>query len=236
MNVRAWRRSIFQPRHSGEHDGIAARHPCGITLIAIARGYLLWGATLGRHYEDLPWSSWTRSHECNLGSIRRPMRHVGLHGGVGELNPGTSVGLAPPQSEVGVGDVSDPLAVTLEVGLARRNAGKVNRKLLRLAVQAHQIEATLLADYEQLLTIRAGSGIAEQERSHGQLHRLSTRPAEKRSAFTAGPDILGMITGRFKEEVFSIRRPGSAKLFRRLVPVRQHGMQPLPVGRNLPQR
>ena len=54
-----------------------------------------------------------------------------------------------------MGDVCDPLAIALEVGLARRNAGKIDGKLLRLAVQAHQIEAALLADHEQLLSIRA---------------------------------------------------------------------------------
>ena len=53
--------------------------------------------------------------------------------------------------------IHSPLA--LKVGLARRNAGKIHGKLLRIAVHPHQIEAALLADDEQFLSVRLGVGL-----------------------------------------------------------------------------
>ena len=44
--------------------------------------------------------------------------------------------------------VRDPLTVPRDVSLAGRHSRQINGKLLRLAIQADQIEAALLADYE----------------------------------------------------------------------------------------
>src|SRR4029077_1655314 len=159
-----------------------------------------------------------------------------LHWRIGELDPGTSVRFAPPQREVRVRHVSDPLAIGLDFRFAGRDARKVNGELLRLAIQADQIEAALLADHEKLLAIRARGGITEHKRAHGELRRTGISLAKKRAPFSKSPDVLGVVASRFKEEVFSVRRPVSAKFLGRLVPVWQHRMQTLSVGRNLPQR
>src|SRR6266852_3373460 len=159
-----------------------------------------------------------------------------LHRRVRQLDSGTSVRLAPPQSEFRMHHVGDPLAIARDIGLARRDPGKVDGELLRFAFKVDQIEPALLADHEQLLSIHARSGIAEQEGSQGQLSWRRAGLAKKRRPFTKSPDVLGVVARRFKEKVVSIWRPGSSKFLGRLVPVRQHRVQTLAVWRNLPER
>src|SRR6266550_3139103 len=122
-----------------------------------------------------------------------------LHGRIRELDPGTSVQLASPQNKVWMRHVGDPLAFGLEVGFSRRNSRQVNGELLRFAVQADQIDPALLSNHKQFLSIHARSGIAEQERPHGQLGRLTISLTEKRSAFANSPNVLSVIASRFKE-------------------------------------
>src|SRR6266851_519706 len=161
---------------------------------------------------------------------------MSLHRRVSELGTRTSVPFAPPQREFGMRHVGDPLAVGQNIGLARRQSGEVDGELLRLAIQADQIEPPLLADHEQFLSIAARSRITEQERPHRHLRRLSASFAKKMRPLTNCPDVLCEVASRFKQEVFSIWRPSSAKLLCRLVPALQKRVQILPVGRNLPQR
>ena len=115
----------------------------------------------------------------------------------------------------------------------------INRELLRRARQAHQIEAPLLTDYEQAFSIRARRRIAEHKRSHSKLRRFGAglakpRLAEPGRTLAQGPDILGVIARRLKQKIFTVWRPRSMELLRRLVPPRQDRMQILPVRRNLP--
>src|SRR5580658_3700437 len=95
-----------------------------------------------------------------------------LHRRIRELRPGTSVHFAPPQREFRMRHVRHPLPVTLDVCFPRRHSRHVDGKL-RLAIQADQIEAALLPDYEEFFSVHAWRRIAEHERSDRQLRWFS---------------------------------------------------------------
>src|SRR5437667_6520710 len=101
-----------------------------------------------------------------------------------------------------MGNVGNPLAIARDFGFARRHPGEQDGKLLRLAIQADQIEAALLADHEKLLSIKARDWIAEHQRPYRKLGRLSAGFMKQRSTFMPRPYVLGGAVSGFEEEVF----------------------------------
>jgi hypothetical protein len=93
-----------------------------------------------------------------------------------------------------------------------------------------KIKSALLPNYEELLPIRPRRRIAEHERPHRELRRFRPSLVKKGRTLAQRPDVLAVVAIRLKQVVIPVRRPGSVKLLRGLVPVGQDWVQTHPVG------
>jgi hypothetical protein len=83
------------------------------------------------------------SNEGNLLSIRRPAGQVRLRRRIGELQAIAAVGMASPESVIGIGHVDDPLAVARKVQLTGRDSGKKRDELLGVGIVANKLSTRL---------------------------------------------------------------------------------------------
>src|SRR5215813_2085337 len=112
-------------------------------------------ASFCRNYVQVVFFSRHLSVEGNLPTIRRPLRLGSLEWGNSQLLALGSIDSAFPDHAFRISDVCNPLAVSGEIEVLRRNSREVADEFLRFGIEAGELAAKLLAHGENLLAVFA---------------------------------------------------------------------------------
>src|SRR5579862_9729855 len=167
----------------------------------------------------------------NRFSIRRPTGVQRVNGRIAELELVAAVELAPPESAVREGDVSDPLAILRERSVLCRDAVEKGLELLNSRVVALELATPDTLHREYFPAFPVGDGIAVRDSSGRQLYRLPAHLMQQAAGLSRGPELIL----RFEDEIASIRGPQATARARLRVPPRKHLVQVRSVGVHLPK-
>jgi hypothetical protein len=137
---------------------------------------------------------------------------------VRELLALAPIDAAAPESAFRIEDVGDPGAVARVVDVTRGDAAENRDKLTGLHVELYKFTIQLGAYHEKLFSIPGWQNIINLEGAGGELHGHLGYSSSEAGLFREYPDIAGIVVGTEKDKVFSIGRPLTAALCRRLVP------------------
>src|SRR5271165_1834648 len=106
-----------------------------------------------------------RSAEGNFRSIRRNEGITHLQWGVGQLLAFSSIAPAAPQGAIWIGSVGNPLSITREGWVRRRDSGEERHELMRLHVIPNQLATGLGADGKDLFPIATRERVTIRQRA-----------------------------------------------------------------------